>query len=215
LIAFGVYDGRRKLVLWWVATGTSGRPNTLLVLDVARGRMEGASILRYGWSVYDGILAQAHCALMFAKTLAAVRPIATVPYVGNFTVATGTQQLLRQDGTLNTDAGTAFRGSIASRYFTGGTLRRRKRLMEAYLVAKAGAATITQALTKDFGQASVASTQSLVPSGAESRVRRFFDATDIADLIALQLTIGDGEPLDQTFELDQWIGADELETGAR
>jgi hypothetical protein len=214
-VAFGIYDAARKLVLWWIATGTSGRPDTLLTLDVSRGRMEGGSILRYGWSVYDGILAQAHCAVMFAKTLDAVRPLAQVPYVGNFTVAAGTQQLLRQDGTLNTDAGTPYQARIQSRPFVGGTLRRVKRIMEAYLVAKAGPATITQGLVKNFGLTSTSTTQSLVASGPETRVRKFYDATDAADLLALQVTLGDGSALDQTFELDVWIGADELEEGAR
>jgi hypothetical protein len=215
IVAFGVYDAGRKLVLWWVATGpTAIRPNLLLTLDVTRGRMEATSILRYGWSVYDGALAAAHCAVMFSKSLAAERSLTKMPYVGNF-LSAGTQLLLRQDGTLNTDAGTAYQAFVQSKPFTGGTLRRRKRVIEAYLVAKAGPATITQTLTKDFGMGSATSSQSLVAAGTETRVRKFFDATDIADLIALQVTLGDGSALDQTFELDQWIGADELESGAR
>jgi hypothetical protein len=209
-VACGLYDHRRKLVLWWVAIGVAMRPNVMIVFDVARGRSEATSILRYGWSVYDGALASAYCAVLFSQTLATERSLTKVPYVGN-----AAPLLLRQDGTLNTDAGTAYPAFLRSKPFTGGTLRRRKRILEAYLVAKAGPATVTQTLTKDFGAGSATSSQSLVATGTETRVRKFFDATDIADLIALQVTLGDGSALDQTFELDQWIGADELESGAR
>jgi len=218
-VAFGVYDAARKLVLWWVAAGTASvRPNTMLVLDVARGRMEATSIFRYGWSVWNGVLATAQCALMFSKTLAAERSVTTVPYVGYVTstaLPPTAYALLRQDGTLHTDNGTPYQAIIRSRPFIGGTLRRVKRLLEAYLMAKAGPATITQTLIKNFGLASVATTQSLVASGTETRLRKFYDATDAADLLALQVVLGDGSALDQTFELDVWVGADELEPGAR
>ena len=216
-VAFGIYDGPRKLVLWWVATGVALRPNLMITFDVARGRVEATSILRYGWSSWNGLLALAQCAVMFSKTLDAERSLTKVPYVGSVTSSEVQLffKLLRQDGTLNTDAGTAYQAFVLSKPFTGGTLRRRKRVIEAYLVAKAATATVTQTLTKDFGAGSATSTQSLVAIGTETRVRKFFDATDIADLIALQVTLGDGSALDQTFELDQWIGADELETGAR
>jgi hypothetical protein len=216
-VAFGVYDGPRKLVLWWVATGVAMRPNLMIVFDVARGRVEATSILRYGWAVYTGTLANAQCALMFSKTLAAERSLTKVPYVGHV-ISSEVQvfcKLLRQDGTINTDAGTPFQAFIQSKPFTGGTLRRRKRVIEAYLVAKTGSAIITQTLVKNFGEVTEATTQPLAAAGTETRVRKFFDDTDAADLIALQIQLGDGSALDQTFELDQWIGADEVEQGAR
>jgi hypothetical protein len=216
-VAFGVYDAPRKLVLWWVATGPKMRPDLMITFDVARGRVETASILRYGWSIWTGLLTMAQCALMFSKTLTDERSLTKVPYVGQ--VSSSEVQLffklLRQDGTLNTDAGTAYQASILSKVFTGGTLRRRKRIMEAYLVAKAGPAIITQVLNKDFNQNTASSTQALTATGTETRVRKFYDATDVADLIALQVALGDGSALDQTFELDWWVGADELEAGAR
>jgi hypothetical protein len=213
-VAFGVYDAPRKLVLWWVATGiASVRPNLMITFDVARGRVETASILRYGWSVWTGLLTVAQSAIMFSKTLNAERSLTKVPYVGH--VGSSDFKLLRQDGTGNTDAGTAYQAYILSKVFTGGTLRRRKRIMEAYLVGKAGSAVINQAIIKDFNQALAQSTQPLTATGTETRVRKFYDATDVADLIALQVSLGDASALDQTFELDWWVGADELETGAR
>jgi hypothetical protein len=218
---FGVYDAANKLVIWWLK-GTAADPNATyaLVYDVARGRPESSVVLRYGWSVWTGEFTHARCAIMFSKTLTTPRPPQAVPYIGLLTGRpTGSPAtityLMRQDGLATTDGGFPFQAFIASRPFTGGTLRRRKRVMEAYLVAKAGAATITQTLTKDFGVGAATSSQLVTASGTETRVRKFFDATDIADLIALQVTLGDGSALDQTFELDQWVGADELEAGAR
>jgi hypothetical protein len=211
LPAFGVYHAASKLVCWWVATGTSNTPNLMLVLDVTAGRLETGTTLRYGWTQWQGRLAQANCACLFAATTTgSERSVRTVPYVGLTTPG-----LLRQDGSQVTDGNTAFQAFIQSRPFTGGNLRRRKRLTEAYLIAKAGPATITQTLTKDFGLSTVSSTESLAAAGTETRVRKFFDATDTADLIALQVTLGETAPANQTFELDQWVGADELEGGAR
>jgi len=209
-VAWGLYHPDKKLVEWWVATGASNTPDTILTLDVTRVRAESAGLLRYGWSTWPGALAAASCGVPFSKTMNPVRSLRLVPYVG---LTSGT--LLRQDGTLQTDGGVPFQASITSKPLTGGTLARVKRIMESYLVAKAGPATITQTVRKNFGLATASSAKSLAAAGTEQRVRKFFDETDVADLLAVQITLGDGTALDQTFELDWWVGADELDSGAR
>ena len=213
--AIGLYDAPRKRVLWWVATGTSTfGPDRLIVYDVTRGRAESATQLRYGWSTWNGDIGAARCAVLFPPDLGTRRAGPPVPHLTPYIgLINGT--LLRQDGQSNTDGGVLYQAAITSRPFSGGTLRRLKRIMEAYLIAKAGAATITQTITKNFGLASASSAQSLAPSGTERRVRKQFDQTDVADLMAVQITLGDSAPLNQTFELDQWVGADEVEQGAR
>ena len=109
--------------------------------------------------------------------------------------------------------------SITSRAYLlapGGA--RKKRATEAYLLAAVSAgAVITQTLTRDWGAETFTDVASLAPVAQESRTRQRFEATDVADWIALQVTLGDdgsiaGTP---TWRLDRWDGLAEVQDGAK
>jgi hypothetical protein len=125
----------------------------MIVFDVTRGRTTDNNEVRGGWVRWDGVLASAHCGtLYFAKwSLATLATAERVVYVGLTNLA-----LVRQDKLSSTDMGTAFTSSLRSPVFTGGTLLRRKRLMESYLIAKASAtASLDLTIIKDFGLGTV------------------------------------------------------------
>ena len=95
---------------------------------------------------------------------------------------------------------------------------RKKRATESYLMAKCSAATITQTLIRDWGADEHEATASIAAEGTETRCRRRFEATDVADWVAIQIKLGDvgGEP-DTTpiWRLDRFDGLAEVQDGAK
>lgn len=216
-VAFGVYDQRYKLVIWWVATGASNDPDTILAYDVTRGRMTALhpgeeATMRYGWLKWTGAMAAARCGVMFPTTLAAARPLTMCPYVG---LTSGTT-LLRQDGTTQQDNGASHQGYVKSKAFRWDPLTRTKRITESYLEAKAQAATtIRQTITRDWGLESFADDASIAASGSETYVRPRFEATDVSRAITLQVQLGDSAAANSTWELDGWTAEVELQSGSK
>ena len=68
VVAHGVYHHKKHQVWWWIATGDSDTPDTVLVYDTMRGVATSAGV-RGGWTVYDGKLTNALCSVMYSKDL--------------------------------------------------------------------------------------------------------------------------------------------------
>lgn len=118
------------------------------------------------------------------------------------------------------DPSAYFRAYVQSRAYTlEPSATRKKRSPEAYLIAEVSTgATITQTLTRDWGLESVTDTVDLTPTGAETHCRRRFEATDVADWIALYITLGDiglDPSLVFAWALNRYDGLAEVQDGAK
>jgi hypothetical protein len=207
LVGFGVWFPDRNMVMFWVATGSSNDPDTILALDVTEMAMDESGDLRGGWSVWDGSFAAARCGVTFSNTLATTRSRTRVPYVG---LNTGTT-LLRYDEAVTQDASTPFKA-----YVTSGVLAQDTNdieLQRSFLAATAGTGvTIQQSLVRNFGdETSRTSTVLLTATAGESTVLRKFDDAAVQDAWALQVTLGDVSAVANGWQLYQWRS--DLRTG--
>jgi hypothetical protein len=84
-VAHGVPVQTRGQVWWWVATGSSARPNQMIVIDVTN--IGAAGPLRGGHYKWTGTLATASASVMHNVSLVASSEPA--PYVMIFNVTTG------------------------------------------------------------------------------------------------------------------------------
>jgi hypothetical protein len=209
--AHGSYDQAKKNVIWWVATGNSDTPDTMIVYNVPLGMSEGGESVRRGWSKWTGALAASRCSVMFSSTLAAARPVSLVPYRGDATT------LARQDGTSNQDfGGVNYQAYIRSKSFNLTSELRRQRVLEAFLTAKAQAATtIRQTITKDWGTETKTADMSIAPVGSETYVRPRGDDSDLSDCIVVDIQLGDSAATNSTFLLVRWDSTAEIQVGAR
>lgn len=66
--AHSIYHHRKHQIWWWIATGTSNVPDTVLVYDVQRGRATDVGV-RGGWTIHTGHLTDAYCSVMYSKEL--------------------------------------------------------------------------------------------------------------------------------------------------
>jgi hypothetical protein len=207
--AHGIYDQARKQVIWWIATGNSDTPDTMIVFNVTLGVSDGQSARR-GWTKWTGPLAAARCSVSFSSTLASSRPVSLVPYRGDATT------LARQDGTSNQDFGAvSYQAYVRSKAFNITSQLRRERVLEAFLTAKAQAATtIRQTLTKDWGTETKTADISIAPAGSETYVRPRGDDSDFSDNIVVDIQLGDASAANSTFTLVRWDSTAEILTGA-
>ena len=211
VVAWGLYDPTNKQVKWWVSTGASNEPDTMIVHHVTLGRTYATGEVRYGMAKWTGNLAAARHGVMFASTLAATRPLTNVPYAGNTTTA-----LFRQDGAGTQDHGTSnFQGYVQSKAFQWGPLARRTRLTEAYIAAKAQSATsIRHRVITDWSAENRDVTVSLAASGTETRVRPRVEGLDVTGAITVQIELGDSAAANTQWTLDRWYAVIETQDGA-
>jgi hypothetical protein len=67
-VAHGVHHHLKHQVWWWVATGASDVPDSLMVYDTMRGVSTEAGG-RGGWMIYDGLITNGYCSVMYSKEL--------------------------------------------------------------------------------------------------------------------------------------------------
>ncbi len=201
IIGWGAYDKTNKRVIWAVATGSSATPDTGIVFHVALGQIDVHTDIRKGWAKWTGALVSALCGVMFPNALTSPRPLKHCLYSGAIGGA-----VVRQDGTSNQDGGVSYQGYVESKAFSWDILARRKRATEAYLTAKAQAATtITVKTIKNWGTETITETAvSIAPSGSETRLVRRIEDLDNTDLIVSQTRIGDASAANVTWTLDQY-----------
>ncbi len=210
VVAHGVYDVAKKQIKWWIATGASNEPDTMIVYHTALGRTDQNGDVRGGWAKWNGSLASARTSVMFASTLAATRPLTEVPYAGNTTTA-----LFRQDGTSNQDFSNSYQGYVESKTWEWTPIGRRKVLNKAVIAARAqSATTIAHTVVKNWGdETAISQTVSLAATGSETEVRPRVEGLHISNLTAASIRLGDTAVANNTWKLNRYEGNVEV-TGA-
>lgn len=196
VVAHGVYYQTIHQIWWWVATGSSNDPDTRIVYDVLLGKVVEGDRVRGGWAKHTGDAAGARCSVMFANTLGASMSRDLKPYFGR---STGTT-LFKGNTSSNTDNSSTFQAYVTPRPLA--IDGHRFGIGQSIVTAKAGSATLTQTIIRDYGVETVTATVSLAASGSETRVVRKIEGSDMSQAKALQTQIGDGSAIDQTWTID-------------
>lgn len=199
-LPWGLWFPDRNLLAFWVPTGNSNTPNTILACDVTKLAEDDQGDVRGGWTVWSGDFAAATCGVMFSNTVAATRSRVQVPYVG---LASGTH-LYRYDESAQDDNGTAFKGFVTSGVLRSAT--KQQQILRAYLRATAQTGvTIQQSITRNFGdETNRTSTVSLTPTGSQTALLRKFEDAALQDADAFQITLGDASAVASAWQLLEW-----------
>jgi hypothetical protein len=198
VVAHAVYYKAKNQIWWWIATGASNDPDTILVFDVSDGPA-GDGIF-YGWSKWTGSLAAARCSVMFSDTIGATMSRALKPYAG---LSSGTV-LLEGDTTATDDNATNFQGYIQSPAFVADPFN--KTLVRSHIHAEvATGVTVTQTLIRNMGDdTDRTATVLLTAAGSETEVLKTFTDAALAEAYAFQVRLGDGSALDSGMTLNRW-----------
>lgn len=206
---FGAYDHGRKQMVWWAPDLSEA-----WCFNASVGELQGGEIRR-GWSRWTGTMANATCACAgpangLDRNLYGRGAIFVV-------LNTATWALTQLDDAATSDNGDAFQADIYSRVHVAGTIARRKRITEAYLVADpVTGVTIRQQLIRDWGLDARSTTVLLTPAGSEVKVWRRVEATDSANWLGLQVRIGDPSAVSiSPWTIDAWEGLIEVTEAAQ
>lgn len=205
----GIYHSDLHQVWWWVATGTSNDPDTLIVFDTIIGHAVAYPVgdtpptagLRRGWAKWTGDLAACRCSAMFSATIAASMSRKKKPYAG---LVSSLKLLGADSATATADAGTAFQS-----YFDLSPLQllgkdTRFDLAEPSLWAKTGnAVSIEMLVNRDFGLESKRDRVVLTANEAETRVYREFENLRLGDCKTVSIRVGDPIAQSVAWELDE------------
>lgn len=207
--AFGLSYPALNLVLFWVATGASNDPDTIIAVDTTEMRATvfekgSATDVRYGWMKWTGTFAAARCGVTFSSSMGATMGRSLVPYVG---LASGTT-LLRYNPSATDDNSTDFQAYVVSGAKRLEPLPENKSVVRSYLLAEAASGvTITQSLIRNFGDETARTdTVLLTAAGSESRVLRKFEASALTDAYTFQVQLGDAAAGDAAWTLEEWHG---------
>jgi hypothetical protein len=202
--AHGVYFERKRQIWFWIATGASQNPDTMLILDVTEQHADEDGDLRGGWSKWTGTLATCRSSCMMATTLGATMSIGLSPYAGS----SSTNVIYKADTTDADDAGTDFQAYVESGAVALAPPHINKALVKSHLLAKAqSGTTITQTLIRNYGdETNRTSTVSLTAVGSETHVQRKFEDAAVQDAFLFQVRLGDPAASEQKWQLDHWYG---------
>jgi len=195
VIAHTIYLPIKRQVWFWVATGSSNDPDTLLVYDVYHG----------GWSRFTGTIASARCSVLFSNTVGASMSRDLKPYLGDAMTA---NKVYKADADSTTDdAGTAFQSYVLLKPVEPGGPGFRGAINDALLLAKAASGvTITATVMPDFdATATKTATASLTAVGSESRVTVRLEESRFGRATFLEYQIGDASAVSNAWTLDRLI----------
>jgi hypothetical protein len=203
VVGFGIYHPDKNQVWWWVATGSSNSPDTLIVFDIMQGKAADGERVRGGWSKFTGEIAEARCAVMFSNTLGATMSRDLKPYIGS---SDSTALMLKADTTDQTDNGTAFQAYIRSRPYTPAELATNFGFQEGYLVGKAASGvTVRLTVIKNMGTESITSDVLLTPDASETYMLKKFDAEQLSEAWCAQIQLGDGSAVASAWTLEGFL----------
>jgi len=190
---------------WWVylATGAANDPDVKMMFDVQRGFPDENGQIRGGWAKHTGDSAAARTSTLMSNTLGAVMSRDLKPYIGR---STGTA-IQKADSTSLDDAGTDFQAYVTTRpLLTAPDLLHKVGVGESTIVAKATAGSdVTVTIQRDFGKETRAHAVSLAPAGAETRVIKKVDGSEMGEADAVQMTIGDSAANEEIWTVDALI----------
>lgn len=198
VVVFGVYFRKYRQVWYWVATGSSNDPDTLLIFDTRKGRADEHGNVRGGWSKFTGDLAAARCAVMFANTLGASMSRDVKPYLGQL----GGTRLYKAD-TGTDDNGTLFQAyvDLPERHPAG--IDHNVVIKNPYVLASASSQTLQVTMTADYGaKAARTDSESFTPVGSETRLRKRFEGVEVADAGSVQFRVGDAAAVSNAWNID-------------
>ncbi len=213
LVAHSVFYPKAQQWWLWVALDAATVPSHALVLHCKYARRRDDGTVR-GWSLYDGKLAKALAACLYADNVpTAPQSLDLVPYVGFAnTVETG-QAMLQKADTGQTDNAETYRGYYRTRPFLLGSLVRKNGVESGAIIAPpASGETVTIKAIRDCGLDTKSVSASLTATGAQTRVIRHLDDLELGELEALELEIGDTAANSGTWALDQlslWLRDEE------
>jgi hypothetical protein len=211
VVAHGVYHHKKHQVWWWVATGSSDTPDTLLVYDTRFG-VSSEQGVRGGWQIYDGTMAAALSSTMYASELgSATLTYDLKPYIGP-SATNNKIYLCDKDGTYS-DLGAGYQSYFKTKVIVPGGWDRMVKIGGVSGVFKPDATDSTclwVRVLKDFGQ-DYAEYHLAVPS-SDLVTRVTVDAKDpVAErhgpsqLTALQLYVYDIDLSTRPWQLDTLI----------
>jgi hypothetical protein len=213
-VASGVYDPEQRACIFGLAYGANNAISGYLKFFVREGRAtDDANGVRGGWvrmtqgGTPDVVISMA----MLPKTIGATMTRPLKPYFG-----ARTPLLRRWNDDASTQDGTdSFQAYVTSGAWDFGLLHVFKQVGVSVLQAVVGAAvSIRQTLSRNFGAESRTADLLLTAEGTETRVVRKFEATAMAEVKALQVTLGDSAAANTAWTLDEYAitleGQDEL-----
>lgn len=201
-VAHGLYDIVSRKCIWWIATGSSNEPDTMIVFHTRLGVPTSNEGVRKGWAKWTGDVAGARCSTLAPLTFGATMSRRLKPYAG-FASA-----LLRvEDASSTNDNGTNFQAYVLSKALRDGPLTIFKMVGRAYLKALAASGvTIQQSLIPNFGAESTRTdTVSLTAAGSETRVLRRFEGAALNKAATFQVQIGDSAAASNNWLIDKWM----------
>ncbi len=196
IVGHAVYYAEKHQVWFWFAVDSNNNPSVKLVFDVLLGRFIEGDRVRGGWYKHDGGSAVAWCSIMAPDTLGASMSFDRKPYIGR---ASGTA-IWELDTSATDDAGTDFQAYVKTKPLDLGSLGQNFSVGQTVLTAKAATGvTITQTLDRNYGLETRTSTAVLTASGTETRVIKKFEASDLAQAAAVQISLGETTATDQAL----------------
>jgi len=201
VVCHGVYHADKHQVWYWIATGNANDPNKALVFDVHLGREDENGAVRNGWSVFTGDLGAARCSAMFANTLGASMSRDLKPHIGQ----AGAAARLWKGDTGTDDAGTAFQAyvDLPAKHFGG--LGRKCQINQGLVLGSAGSQTLRLTFTRDYGFDSSTADVAMTAQASETRVQKPFEAAQVADAMSVQIRIGDGSAVSNSWTIDALV----------
>jgi hypothetical protein len=141
MVAHGVYYHRKHQVWWWLATGSSDSPDTLIVYDTQQGKASDIGV-RGGWVVHSGKLANtAYCSTMYSLTLGGSTASYDLrPYFGRHD-ANNKLILADKDATFSDHDAAGYVSYFRTRAYALGILDKQVRVTGMAVVAKPNSAS--------------------------------------------------------------------------
>lgn len=200
VIGFGEYYADLNQVWFWVPVSSANTPNRILVFDTTKGRTDEKGDVRGGWSVFNGDLASARCAVMFANTLGASMSRDLKPYVGN----SGTAILLK-GGSGTDDAGTTFQAYVQLPEQHLGGLNKKCEIEQALVLGSAGSQTLRITLNGNYTDTTRTKTAdvTMTATGSQTRVLKAWEDAVLADdCTSVGIRVGDSAAISNGWTID-------------
>lgn len=197
---FGVWYSDRNQVWFWVPVSSANTPNRILVFDTTKGRTDDKGDVRGGWSVYNGDLANARCAVMFANTLAAAMSRDLKPHAGF-----GTGSVILKAGTGTDDAGTTFQAYVDLPEQHIGGLGKKCEIEQALVLGSSGSQSLRITLSGNYTDTTRAKTAdvTMTATGTQTRVLKAWEDAQLADdLTSVGIRVGDSAAISNGWTID-------------